>query len=54
MTSNAQKIKVIVKNNGIEMSEAQAEFIAARMVEEGIRITFLTILGVIAVLWLTS
>ena len=56
MTDEAQDVKVKLDYSGlgINLTQEQAEIVAARILEEGLKITLLTILEVIAVLWVTS
>ena len=54
MTTQAQKVRTIVQHHDMKISDAQAEAIAAYIIEEGLKITLVTILEVVLILWVMS
>ena len=54
MTNQATKVMQLAASNGTFLTPEQAEIIAAKIIDEGLRVTFLTILEIVLILWVTS
>ena len=54
MTKEGRTVMVVTGNHGLGLTPEQAEQVAARILEEGLKVTLLTILEIIAILWVAS
>ena len=54
MTKEGRKVMAVTGNHGLGLTPDQAEQVAVALLEAGLKITLLTVLEIIAVLWVTS